>query len=194
MKTAALGFRVHSGWTALVAVSDEESFPVPVLRERPHLVRSFTFEFRQPYHTAKKKPLDEGSEFIEEVRAEATELAFLAIQSAQAALRTQGRELCNCGLLASSARPLPDIAQILASHPLIHTADGELFRQALVEACKRLALPVCTVRENELLERAARALDLSPAQLAARLARPHGSPWTQDEKFATLAAWLAMCE
>jgi hypothetical protein len=57
MKHAALGFRAHSGWTALVAISLEEDFPIVILRERPHLVQTFTFEFRQPYHTAKKKDL-----------------------------------------------------------------------------------------------------------------------------------------
>jgi hypothetical protein len=55
MKPAALGFRVHSGWTALVAVALEDRFPIPLLRERSHLVKTFTYEFRQPYHTAEKK-------------------------------------------------------------------------------------------------------------------------------------------
>jgi hypothetical protein len=54
MKHAALGFRAHSGWTALVAISLEEDFPLVILRERPHLVKTFTYEFRQPYHTAEQ--------------------------------------------------------------------------------------------------------------------------------------------
>ena len=194
MKPAALGFRAHSGWVALVAVSFEEHFPVPLLHERPHLVKTFTFEFRQPYHTAEKKPLEEAGGFIERVRAEANALAFDAIQSAQANLVTRGFKLQACGLLASSAKPLPNLAHILASHPLIHTADGELFRESLVAACNKVGLAVVVVRESELLERAGRALRLSASELTSRLAqlgRVHGSPWTQDEKFATLAACLA---
>jgi hypothetical protein len=54
MKHAALGFRAHSGWTALVATSLEEGFPLVILRERFHLVKTFTYELRQPYHTAEK--------------------------------------------------------------------------------------------------------------------------------------------
>ena len=149
MKAAALGFRAHSGWAALVAVSLEERFPIPLLCDRPHLVKTFTFEFRQPYHTAEKKPFDEAAGFIRQVRADADALAVGAIRSAQANLATGGFELHACALLASSAKPLPDLARILASHPLIHTADGEQFREALAGACKELSLPVLSIRESE---------------------------------------------
>lgn len=194
MKEAALGFRAHSGWVALVAVSLQERFPIPLLRERPYLVKTFTFEFRQPYHTAEKKPLEEAADFIRQARADAVELALDAIRSAQSNLATRGFEVRVCGLLASSAKPLPDLAHILGSHPLIHTADGELFRASLVEACQKLGLPVIAIKESELLDRTGRVLGLSQGELNARLAqlrRVHGSPWTQDEKFATLAACLA---
>ena len=193
MKQAALGFRAHSGWVALVAVSLEEHLPVPLLRERPHLVKTFTFEFRQPYHTAEKKPFKEAVDFIDRVRADANALALETIQSAQENVEAKGFELQGCGLLASSAKPLPNLARILASHPLIHTADGELFRESLQEACSKVGLPVVAIRESELLERARRALRLSATELSIRLAelgRTLGSPWTQDEKFATLAARL----
>ena len=64
MKHAALGFRAHSGWTSLVAISLEEGSPLVLLRERPHLVKTFTYEFRQPYHTAAKRPPVEAHGFI----------------------------------------------------------------------------------------------------------------------------------
>lgn len=194
MKRAALGFRAHSGWVALVAVSLEERLPVPLLRERPHLVRTFTFEFRQPYHTAEKKAFKAAVDFIDRVRSDANALALETIQYVQANLAARGFELQACGLLTSSARPLPDLAHILASHPLIHTADGELFRESLQEACSKLGLPILAIRESELLERSGRALHLSATELNTRLTelgRALGSPWAQDEKFATLAAWLA---
>ena len=195
MKPAALGFRVHSGWTALVAVSLQDRFPLPLFRERPNLVRTFTYEFRQPYHTAEKKPPGEGQEFINLVRSEAEALALLAIESARSGLQRQGYELRCCGLLAASARPLPELARILASHALIHTADGELFREALLHGCKEHGLETLIVKENELLARAGHALQLSAPDLTARLSalgRTLGSPWTQDEKFATLVACLAL--
>ena len=195
MKPAALGFSVHSGWTALVAVAFEERVPLLLLRERPHLVKTFTFEFRQPYHTAKKKPLGKARDFIAQVRADAGALADHAIEAGRASLQTLGYELKSSGLLASSAKALPELPRILASHALIHTADGELFREALLDACKRHRLLALTIKESEIHARAADTLQLSSAEIEGRLAalgRLHGSPWTRDEKLATLAGCLSL--
>jgi len=67
VKQAAVGFRVHSGWTALVAVCLEKGAPVILARQRVHLVETFTYEFRQPYHTAEKMLLGQAREFISRI-------------------------------------------------------------------------------------------------------------------------------
>ncbi len=193
-KQATLGFRVHSGWTALVTVCLEKGAPVVLARERVHLVETFTYEFRQPYHTAEKLLLGQARDFIERVRDEARRLAHRAIHGLQSDLQKQGIALKKCGLVLASGRPLPDLEKILGSHALIHTADGELFREAIVHSGARLGLRTEGIKERELLERAGRVLHVQPAGLMRRvteLGRPLGSPWSQDEKFATLAAWLA---
>jgi len=195
MKQAALGFRSHSGWTALVAVSLDQGSPRVLLRQRPHLVKTFTFEFRQPYHTAEKRPLAEARTFILDVQAEARRLAYESIHLVQTDLQKRGYELGHCGLLLASGRPLPELAQILASHALIHAADGELFREALLHASERCGCAMYSARESKLLEVASHALDQQPGELACRLAdigRPLGPPWSQDEKFAALVAWLSL--
>ena len=64
MINAAVGFRVHSGWSALVAVALEGRQPVVLCRKRVQLVETFNYDFRQPYHTAKKVSLEGGREFI----------------------------------------------------------------------------------------------------------------------------------
>src|SRR5713226_8375929 len=194
-KQAALGFRVHSGWTALVAVSLEKGAPLVLARERVHLVETFTYEFRQPYHTAEKMLLGQARDFIERVRDEARRLAHRAIHGLQSDLQKQGTGLKSCGLLLASGRPLPELEKILASHAMIHTADGELFREAILHASDRFGLASTCIKERELLERAAQVLRIQPAVLIRRVAelgRPLGAPWSQDEKFATLAAWLAL--
>jgi len=194
-KQATLGFRVHSGWTALVTVCLEKGAPVVLARERVHLVETFTYEFRQPYHTAEKMLLGQARDFIKRVRDEARRLAHRAIRGLQSDLQKQGIALKKCGLVLASGRPLPDLEKILGSHALIHTADGELFREAIVHAGARLGLRTEGIKERELLERSARDLRVQPAALMRRiteLGRPLGSPWSQDEKFATLAAWLAL--
>jgi len=194
-RQAALGFRVHSGWAAVVAVCVERGSPVVLARQRVHLVETFTYEFRQPYHTAEKMLLGQACEFIARMQAEARRLASRAIRELESRTQEQGMKLTRCGLLLASGRPLPVLEKILASHALIHTADGELFREALLHASARCGLRDFTIKEKELLDRAGQVLDIKSAALMGRvteLGRSFGSPWTQDEKFATLAAWLAL--
>lgn len=192
---ASLGFRVHSGWTAAVAVAVVKGVPLVLSRQRLHLVETFTYTFRQPYHTAREMSPNEGRHFISNVRAEARRLSLRAIRDLQADLQAQGYNLVRCGLLRASGRPLPRLPQILASHSLVHAADGELFRETLLHAAGRCGLEIYTVKERELLAEALRAIRLKSADLARRisdLGRSLGPPWSQDEKFASLAAWLAL--
>jgi len=195
MKNAAVGFRVHSGWSAAVAVSLEGREPVLLCRKRPQLVKVFNYDFRQPYHTAKKTSLPEARQFISQVQSQAVELACGALREIQAELKPAGYRLVAAALLLASGRALPTLENILASHALIHTADGELFREGIVEACARCRLRLLRVKEKGLMAEAARSMRISEAALRKRvtqLGRPLGAPWSQDEKFATLAAWLAL--
>jgi hypothetical protein len=195
VKQAAIGFRVHSGWAAAVVVCVEKGAPMVLVRQRVHLVETFTYEYRQPYHTAEKMLEGQARDFIERVREEARRLAYRAIGELASRTREQGVKLTRCGLLLASARPLPALEKILASHALIHTADGELFREALLHASERCGLQEFTIKDRELLDRAEKVLRAQPAVLLRRvteLGKPFGSPWSQDEKFATLAAWLAL--
>jgi hypothetical protein len=195
VKQAALGFRVHSGWAAVVAVGLEKGIPAVLARERVHLVETFTYEFRQPYHTAEKMSLDKARGFISRVQDEARRFAHSAIHKLQTGLEEKRFRLTRCGLVLASGRPLPVLERVLASHALIHTADGELFRAAILHASGRCGLSDFRIKEKELLERAEAVLRLKSADLMGRvteLGRPFGSPWSQDEKFATLTAWLAL--
>jgi len=195
VKQATVGFRAHSGWAAMVAVSVEKGAPTVLARERIELVETFTYRFRQPYHTAEKLPLGEARKFVALVEVEAARLAHRAIHKLQSELERQGIQATSCSLLMASGNTLPNLEKILASHALIHAADGELFREALSSAAKRSGLATVKIRERRLLEIAEQALRTWPAALLRRLGelgRPFGAPWSQDEKFATLAAWLAL--
>ena len=100
----------------------------------------------------------------------------------------------HCAQLLASGRPLPALPQILASHALIRTADGELFREARLHASKRCRVETFTAKETVLLETRSQALDLRPEGLLRRLTRlgaEVGPPWAQDEKYAALIAWLS---
>src|SRR5215468_5525958 len=114
MKTAAVGFRVHSGWIALVAVALEKGKPIVLARQRPHLVETFSYTFRQPYHTAEKMALDEARKFLAKQQAEARCYALAAIRSMEKDVAQQGYKLTRATLLLASGRQLPELAKILA--------------------------------------------------------------------------------
>lgn len=195
MKNAAVGFRVHSGWCAAVAVCVEQGTPNVLHRERPHLVEEFTYRLRQPYHTAEKVGIAAARQFIDNVRATATNLACQVIQRLQSSLQTRGYQLVSGALLLAAAKPLPDLEHILASHALIHTADGEMFRDAITRAHVRHGLPLACIKERELDREAQQLLRIKATAVRTRLTelgKALGSPWTQDEKFAALAAWLSL--
>ncbi len=123
----------------------------------------------------------------------ARDLARSGIDAIQERLAKDGYEVARCALLLSSGRKLPALEQILASHALIHTADGELFREAIRGACAHYGLPIAGTKEKDLFKLAANSIRLDTASLKGRLTelgRPFGPPWSQDEKFAGLAAWL----
>jgi hypothetical protein len=197
MKSAAVGFRVHSGWTSLVVVALEKGKPIVLARQRPHLVATFSYTFRQPYHTAEKMALDEASAFLGQQRAEARRLAVAALKAAQSDVAQQGYKITRAALLTASGRPLPELAKILRAHSLIHTADGEFFREALLRGCERKKLTVSAIKERELMPAASSKLRRDSSALTkflTKIGKPLGAPWSQDEKFATLAAWLALSE
>lgn len=195
MNRAAIGFRVHSGWAAMVAVALEDGLPVVLERRKLQLVKTFSYTFRQPYHTAEKMPLNEAAEFVRSVENESNELALAGIRSTQEELQKVDYKLSGCALLLASGRALPELGKILASHAMIHTADGELFRDSIRHSCERVKLPLNAIKERELLATASKRLNKRPQFLnrhVAALGKSLGPPWTQDEKFATLAAWLVL--
>jgi len=196
VQTAALGFRVHSGWAAAVVLCRPLDAPVVVDRREIQLVKTFTYAYRQPYHTAKKMPRRDAVKFIRGVQSDAKRLALSSLRSLQADLAQGDFKIVRSALLLSSGRALPALDQILASHALIHTADGELFRDSLRAACATCDLPLEGIREKELFTAASsKALCVQPAALKRRIAalgKALGPPWSQDQKFAALGAWITL--
>ena len=185
--------RPHSGWAALVVLGGPASSPVVVDRRRVVLVEPGIP--KQPYHAALEMRLPEAEKLIARTIERSRRLAAAAFDDAIAHLAGGGRVPVGCGLLLASGRALPGLEAILASHPLVHTAEGELFREAISRAAQSAGLPVTVVREKEIWDRGAAALDLTAAELRRRLdglGRPPGPPWAQDQKLAALAAWIAL--
>lgn len=150
---------------------------------------------KQPFHAAEGLPLRNAEAMVKRSTDCARRLALAALRSAISDLQTQGYTVVASGLLRSAARPLPALEEILESHALIHTAEGELFREALSYASEQCGVPVTSVKEREVFARASTALGMAGDELKRRLAelgRQLGPPWREDQKLATLVAWFAL--
>ena len=194
LERVALGFRAHSGWAALVALVGPPTAPVVAARARLALCDgSFP---RQPYHAAENLPAAKARALVQRSLETAHRLAREAVASAVSDRRAVGQDVAGAGLLLGAGRPLPgELPAILGSHPLIHTAEGEMYRGVLRAACEHAGVAVVGLREREIEARAAELLKLAPEALRARVAalgKPLGPPWTQDQKLASLAAWLVL--
>ena len=200
----ALGLRSHSGWAALVAVgASRGDSPVPsdpevVLRRRIELADASIEGSKQPYHEAEGKKPKEAERIVGRCTDSSRRLAREAVWAVLVELRQRQHDVMGCGLLLASGRPLPgNLHAILASHALIHAAEGEMYRDVLRRASEHFSLPVTGVRERDVLARAAEATGVAAPELQSRVAemgRALGPPWRQDEKLATLAAWLVLAQ
>jgi hypothetical protein len=192
----ALGLRAHSGWASLVALAGPPTSPTVVARRRIDLADAAIEGSKQPYHEAEGKKPEEAERIVTRCTESSRRLAREAVGAVVDELRGRDHDVAGCGLLLASGRPLPeDVHAILASHALIHAAEGEMFRDVLVRASEHFSLRVSRVREREVLARAAEVTGLATPELQRRLVeegRRLGPPWRQDEKLATLAAWVAL--
>jgi hypothetical protein len=192
---AALGLRVHSGWAALIVVGGSPRAPEISARRRIEMADPQLPGSQQPYHAAEDLELGKAAALLKRFRETAQRMAERGLGEVVAEARERGQGIVGCGILQSSGRVGSSLATTLASHALIHTADGNHFRDALKSASEHLDLPVLEVRERDLLGRASLTLGLSPKEVGrelVELGRALGPPWTQDQKYAALVARLVL--
>ncbi len=191
---AAIGLKAHSRWAVLVAVAGPAAAPRIVLRERLMTAAADDPSARFPYHAAEQADGRTASEIVARHTADAHRCAEHALGGALLPLRAAHVIVDGALLCGAPCRPLPDLAGILASHALIHTAEGVLFRTVLEAAARHHDLPLRRVSERDLLADAAVALELAPAALASWAAegRALGAPWTREHQLAAVAARLVL--
>src|SRR5260370_42526948 len=78
MKRAAIGVRMHSGWGALVAVSDSAGIVEVIERRRVALTTPGTPGANQPYHFAENLELPEAEKVSRNLFAASKRVAFSA--------------------------------------------------------------------------------------------------------------------
>jgi hypothetical protein len=192
---AAIGIRVHSGWGALVAISGQAEAVEVLERRRIVIIDPEVSGAAQPYHFAEKLEIREAEKHIEKCAAMASTLALAGVRDVVSNLRDRGYSVAGVAILLSSGRTLPAVEKILASHPMIHTAEGEFFRRAFRQACETMKIAVTGIRERELEELITAAFGAAAPKLQqniAGLGRSLGPPWTADQKAAALAATMVL--
>lgn len=193
MKHAALGVRMHSGWGVLVAVSGEPQSLEIIDRRRIVTTEPAVLGSNQPYHYAANLKLPEAERYLANCAAVCERLAFAAIEEVIRKLKEY--RVIGSAVLLASGRALPPLVKVLAAHPLIHTAEGEFFRNAVSRACERLQISVTAVRERDLEEQAQMAFGNRASEVLdkiASLGNSIGPPWSKDHKAAALAAAIIL--
>jgi len=109
-----------------------------------------------------------------------------ALARAEAVLREAIATIDNvvaAGVPVGTAHVPDDLDRILASHSLMHAAEGELYREALAEAAARCGLDVVRVTRADTDRLRDRTTELG---------RGLGPPWGRDQKDAAAAAIMAV--
>jgi hypothetical protein len=139
----------------------------------------------QLYHAAAGEPADRRERFVRAGVERVTAVAEDRLDELVAALGG----VAVVGVVTGD-HPLPDdvpVTRILAAHPLMHAAEGQLYRDALLDAAAARGLSAHGVPRG-------RAQDLLTGSLAATvggLGVVAGRPWRKEHKLAAVAALVA---
>jgi hypothetical protein len=160
MEATAVGFSVHTGWAA------------GVLREKGKILRCWTVALADEAHDAR---------FVYHAASEAPATAERRISVAESIAEARAKAALKelpartWVALPPAKRALPELTTILGSHPLLHAAEGELFRSAIARAAEALGLRITIV-----------AKPIAPE------VGKQPPPWGKDQKLAAALGWAAL--
>ncbi|MGA8733023.1 MAG: hypothetical protein WB558_03795 [Terriglobales bacterium] len=191
---------MHSGWGVLVAVSGPANSVEVVERRRIVITDPTIPGANQPYHHAASLGLSEhgireSEKYLAGCAAVSERLAFAAVEEVIRELEKKDYRVAGSAVLLAAGRPLPTLLKILGSHPLLHTAEGQFFRNAVIQGCQRLKLTVAEIPERELERQAKETFGATASRVQQRIANlgsSIGPPWTKDHKAAALAGLIAL--
>jgi hypothetical protein len=187
-RPAVIGAADHSGWAELVTVGAGTAGAAVIDRRRCELLGPDVP--RQPYHAADGLDAAAAEALVERVTRAATEGAAAALRALRDDVAGE-HEVVALTLRADGSDLPAGVADVLASHTLMHAAEGALFRDALAEAAAELGLAVARHLRGESDVAARAALGLGRADVDAVLrawGRDLGPPWRKEHREAAAAA------
>jgi hypothetical protein len=191
--SAALGFRVKSGWATAVLLVGPRTAPRVVLRRIVELADPAVPEARQPFHAALGLSHEaRGARAAARLVQAVERFAQHSLAQFIADCRALGLRIRGVGIVVGSTI---DPAAIANEHIRAHAAEGRLFRTVIETAARRGRLPARVTIEKELYAVAAAALRIPARRLKARCAvlgeSVEGS-WRSEDKAAAVAAWMVL--
>jgi hypothetical protein len=158
----AMGITVHTGWGACILVGGSLA--------KPEIVANVVLEIlgrdeRFCFHAASEMKREAAMSWIAHMR----EKALMNARELLAPLIAQNVRVC---AIVAKEGDAGELAEVLASHPRIHTAEGCFYRDVF---CAASPVRVRIVAPSSL----------DPSSVG-KLAAP---PWGRDQKLAALAAW-----
>ena len=192
MAKAALAFKPRTGRAVLVLLAEERG-ELRVI-ERAEIALLPRGEMA-PYHAAEGLESGAADRHVKGAIARARDLARNAIRDAAKRCADAGHELRGCAVLVGTGMPAWTTGEILAVHVRMHKAEGEMFRDILVDAARACGIEPTTLPDKTAIDAAAKALGVTRARLDAELAalgKAAGPPWGQYQKEAAAGALVVL--
>ncbi len=193
-QTAALGFRVKSGWTAVVLLAK----PAHALRlsdvSRVELSDPGLPETRQPYHAAMGK-LETNSEELNRRERVVRCIAQQSLSNLLVGYRQKGYAIKRAAVVVGSQ---VDPSRIANSHIRAHALEGRLFRSAVEESLRGHEIRTDVLLERDVYARVAARFKQSiddvkrAIQSLGRSTPANARSWRVEQKLAALAALFAL--
>jgi hypothetical protein len=171
--------------------------------ERPEVVIRGRAELRDPsgsvrsnaYHAARALEPAAAAALVEAADRIAAEQAAAALERTVRQARDEGAVVGSCGVVVGTFPGAARLESILASHALVHAAEGRLYQSALRQGAESRGLDTIAIPKRSIWEEGEAALGVAEDELRDwidQLRREVGPPWAQDQKLAALAAWIAL--
>jgi hypothetical protein len=194
-RDAALGFSVHTGWAAMVAIVGPLSKPEVVDRQRVQLIESAEDMARFVYHNAAELDISAARRLVNTTCKSVRKATLTALLAAIQDLRRRGIQVTRAGVIGTAPGLPTTLEAILKSHAAIHAAEGNLYRGAITTACETLGLTVSYGTPDDMTRSTAARVRMTAGTLDAYISglkKQVGPPWGLDQKQAMIAAWSAL--
>ena len=194
VQTAALGFRVKSGWAAVVLLTGTARSPQILDIGQIELCDPRLPETRQPYHAAMGK-LETDSAEIRQRQRVVRSISQQSLRKLLNGYQQKGFRIKRGALVVGSQIDPADIAN---PHIRAHAIEGRLFRSVVEQSLQDHEIRTDLFLERDAYSSVAERLkrssdDLKQAiQDLGRSAPAKAGPWRAEQKLAALAAWSVL--